>query len=308
MATETTSMPDLDPAARLSIIIVNYNAGDLLSDSVGAVLDCRLPIQVLVSDNGSSDGSTEALEARFRGDHRLTVIRNGANLGFAAGNNRVLDLATAPYLLFLNPDCIATPAAIERMLGFMDATPRAGMAGCIIRDPDGSEQVASRRAIPDPWIGMVRFLHLDRLWPRLASAHRLDLRDDPLPTEPARVQAISGSFMLVRRQALAEVGPLDEGYFLHCEDLDWFVRFDQAGWGIYLVPDVSVVHHKGACSTSSPTRVQWHKHRGMQRFFDKFQRRRHPLPFALLVTLGIWAHFGIAVSLEALRRLAGGAR
>jgi hypothetical protein len=297
----------------LSVIIVNFNAGELLAECVGAVLSSSVRTQVLVSDNGSTDGSLGLLRARFGTDPRLRITENGENLGFAAGNNRMLHSAKAPYLLFLNPDCIVGPETLSRMLAFMDSVPDAGMAGCIIRNPDGSEQVASRRVIPDPWIGLVRVLHLDRIWPRLTEGRRLNLTDQPLPDRPARVQAISGSFMLVRRAALDEVGPMDEGYFLHCEDLDWFVRFDRAGWGIYLVPDVEVVHHKGACSTSRPLRVEWHKHRGMARFFGKFQRADYSLPFALLVHLGIWAHFGLLVLGNGARRIGswagrGGAR
>lgn len=294
--------PDVGPAA-LTVIIVNFNAGDLLAECVGAVLRSPVRTQVLVSDNGSTDGSIQVVRARFGADPRLTLVENGENLGFAAGNNRVLGRAEAPYLLFLNPDCIVGPETLSRMLGFMERTPDAGMAGCIIRDPDGSEQVASRRVIPDPWIGLVRVLHLDRLWPRLTRGHRLNLTDQPLPDRPVPVEAISGSFMLVRRSALDQVGPLDEGYFLHCEDLDWFVRFARAGWGIYLVPDVEVVHHKGACSTGRPVAVEWHKHRGMARFFRKFQSRDHSLPFRVLVWVGIWGHFGLVSLVGLLRRV-----
>jgi GT2 family glycosyltransferase len=285
------------------VIIVNFNAGDLLADCVGAVLSSPVRTQVLVSDNGSTDGSIHAVRARFGADPRLTLVENGENLGFAGGNNRVLGRAEAPYLLFLNPDCIVGPETLSRMLAFMEATPDAGMAGCVIRDPDGSEQVASRRAIPDPWIGLVRVLHLDRLWPRLTRGHRLNLTDQPLPDRPVPVEAISGSFMLVRRSALDQVGPLDEGYFLHCEDLDWFVRFARAGWGIYLVPDVEVVHHKGACSTARPVAVEWHKHRGMARFFRKFQAGDHSLAFRGLVWVGIWGHFGLVSLVSLVRRV-----
>lgn len=289
-------------APGLSVIVVNYNAGPLLTECLGAVLASGVPVQVLVSDNGSSDGSLDAVRARFGRDVRVTLVENGTNLGFAGGNNRVLGRATAPYVLFLNPDCIVGPETCKRMLAFMETTPEAGMAGCIIRNPDGSEQAASRRAIPDPSSALVRVLRLDRLWPRLAAGRRLTLTDQPLPAVPVRVDAISGCFMLVRRAALSAVGPLDEGYFLHCEDLDWFVRFRRAAWEIYLVADAEVMHHKGACSRSRPMRVEWHKHRGMTRFFRKFQFNDYPLPFSLLVVVGIWAHFLVAVAPRAWRR------
>lgn len=294
-----------DELPALGVIIVNYNAGDLLVKCVGSVLASPVAVEIFVSDNGSTDDSLMLVRERHGGDPRLTVVENGTNLGFAAGNNAALAFTHAPFLLFLNPDCIVGPATLSRLTDFMDATPEAGMAGCIIRDPDGAEQVASRRAIPDPWIGLVRFLQLERIWPGLAEGKRLNLTDQPLPDTPVPVDAISGSFMLVRRKALDEVGPLDEGYFLHCEDLDWFVRFKRAGWAIYLVPDADVVHHKGACSTGRPVAVEWHKHRGMMRFFRKFQFRDYPLPFSLLVVVGIWAHFAVYLVASGLRRLAG---
>lgn len=287
----------------LSVLIVNYNAGDLLSKAVGAVLNSPLPLEVLISDNGSLDTSLTTLETQHGSDQRLRIQRNQANLGFAAGHNQVLPWARGSYLLFLNPDCIVSRETLARLIDFMAATPQAGMAGCIIRNPDGSEQKASRRRIPDPWVGLVRFLHLNKLMPSLTVGKRLNLNDQPLPDSPLAVEAISGSLMLVRRQALVEVGPLDNGYFLHCEDLDWFMRFRRAGWQIYLVPGADARHHQGACSVNLPLAVEWHKHKGMARFYRKFQFNDFPLPFSLLVLLGIWIHFGVFLLAQGWHRL-----
>ncbi|MFB1488839.1 MULTISPECIES: glycosyltransferase family 2 protein [unclassified Thiocapsa] len=291
----------------VGVIVVNYNAGDLLTECVGAVLGSEMPVEVVVSDNGSDDGSLEQLRALFGTDPRLRILENQANLGFAAANNRALPLARAARLLFLNPDCLVGPDTLGRMLAVMDSRPDVGMAGCIVRNPDGSEQVASRRAIPDPWIALKRILRLDRLLPN-RGGRRLNLHHEPLPAEPIEVEAISGSFMLVSRPALDAVGPLDEGYFLHCEDLDWFVRFRQAGWTIALVPDVSVIHHKGACSRRSPLLVERHKHRGMERFYRKFQAREYPMLFNGLVIFGIRAHFWSRVLVDTLSRMFGRSR
>lgn len=288
----------------VSVIVVNYNAGDLLSACVGAVLGSDMSVEVVVSDNGSDDGSLEHLRAMFNADPRLRILENRANLGFAAANNHALPLVRADRLLFLNPDCLVGPDTLARMLAFMDSRPDVGMAGCIVRNPDGSEQVASRRAIPDPWIALKRILRLDRLLPN-RGGRRLNLHNEPLPAEPVEVEAISGSFMLVSRPALVAVGPLDEGYFLHCEDLDWFVRFRQAGWTIALVPDVSVIHHKGACSRRSPLLVERHKHRGMERFYRKFQARGYPTLFNGLVIFGIRAHYWSRVLVDTLSRMLG---
>jgi GT2 family glycosyltransferase len=191
------------------------------------------------------------------------------------------------------------------MIQFMDATPSAGMSGCVIRNPDGSEQRASRRRLPDPWNAAIELLRLGSLWPRLTTDRRLDLTGQPLPTEPTEVEAVSGSLMLVRRAALDSVGPLDDGYFLHCEDLDWFVRFRQQGWRIYFLPDAEAVHHQGSCSRSAPTRVEWHKHRGMTRFYCKFQANAHAWPLNAFVILGIWVHFAAVALFQNAKRLTG---
>ena len=282
----------------LSVLIVNFNAGTLLTACVDALLATPLALEVIVSDNGSTDSSLADLEARHGRDPRLRIQRNQANLGFAGGHNRGPPPAPAPYPLVLNPDCLVAPGTLPRMLGLLE------LFRSIIRDPDGGEQRASRRRLPDPWVGLVRFLHLERLWPELVATKRLNLHDEPLPSQPQAVEAISGSLMLVRRQALDSVGPLDEGYFLHCEDLDWFVRFRQAGWPIYLIPDAEARHHQGACSADRPLRVEWHKHRGMARFFRKFQYQKYPLPFSWLVLAGILAHFGALLMFQGARRLA----
>jgi GT2 family glycosyltransferase len=292
-------------ARKVGVCIVNFNAGAFLLESVDAVLGSGVPAEVIVSDNASSDDSLSRLREQYADDSRLTIIENASNLGFARGNNVALQYTKAPYLLILNPDCIPAQGTLSKMVAFMEGRPDVGMTGCVVRDPDGAEQVASRRVIPDPWIGLARLLHLERLWPDALGDRRLDRTHDPLPNEPVRVEAISGAFMLVRRQALEDVGLMDEGYFLHCEDLDWFVRFRRAGWDIYLIPDAEAVHHKGFCSVGRPIFVLWHKHSGMARFFRKFQYRDYPLPLSFLVIVGIWLHFGLVAPAAWLRRQLG---
>jgi hypothetical protein len=97
--------------------------------------------------------------------------------------------------------------------------------------------------------------------------------------------------MLVKREAMEDVGPWDEGYFLHCEDLDWCMRFRRKDWGILFVPDARIIHHQGACSRSRPLFVEWHKHKGMMRFYRKFFRDRYPKPLWALVAFGVWLRF-----------------
>ena len=289
-------MVSVKPAAlaagsKVSAVIVNYNGGDFVKEAVLSVLNSTAIAEVILVDNGSSDGSLANIVTLSDRDRRVRCLANGANLGFAAANNRALPMASADaeYLLFLNPDCRVDNNTISRMVKVMAANPKAGMAGCLVTNTDGSEQRGCRRRMPTPASALVRVLQLDRWFPRRFAG--FDLTGTPLPSQPAAVEAISGAFMFVRKSALDAVGPLDEGYFLHCEDLDWCMRFRQAGWKILFVPDVRVTHVQGVSSRATPVRVEFHKHRGMARFYSKFYRGKYPLPMLWLVNAGIWLRF-----------------
>jgi GT2 family glycosyltransferase len=139
--------------------------------------------------------------------------------------------------------------------------------------------------------GLSRFA--DR-WPKLF--FDFHLHTQPLPTHPIEVEAISGACMLIRRAAMRDVGRWDEGYFMHCEDLDLSMTLRHKGWKIMFVPDARIVHHKGGCSDSRPIFVEWHKHRGMMRFYRKFFQHQYPGPLMWLVALGIWLRFGLVAA------------
>lgn len=292
----------------LDVVVVNYNAGDVLSVSMSAVLADSSNISgIYVIDNKSTDGSLDAISELSRDNSILSCIRNTRNMGFAAACNLGLKYSTSPYVLFLNPDCVVTPMAIERLLVTLESNPEAALAGPLVLNSDGTEQAGGRRVIPTPWRSLVRAFGLSRLgvrYPRLFwdfNQHR-----DPLPDFPIEVEAISGACMLARRDAIDQVGPMDEGYFMHCEDLDWCMRFRQSGWKILFVPDARVVHDKGMCSRSRPVFVEWHKHRGMIRFYRKFFRHQYPGALMGLVVLGVWLRFGMIAGRLGLKRLGKG--
>ncbi|HKX52379.1 MAG TPA: glycosyltransferase family 2 protein, partial [Nitrosospira sp.] len=201
--------------------------------------------------------------------------------------------ASEPHVLFLNPDCILSKNSLPRLLHVLEMNPKAGMAGGLLINQDGTEQAGGRRAVPTPWRSLVRAFGLyrfERYWPRLF--FDFHLHKQSLPPGPLEVEAISGALMLVRQEAIQDIGPWDEGYFLHCEDLDWCMRFRNKGWKILFVPDAPVVHYKGTCSRSRPIFVEWHKHRGMMRFYRKFFRHEYPGALMWLVAAGIWLRFG----------------
>lgn len=285
----------------ITAIIVNYNSGPQLTACVASLLASREPVKVVVSDNGSSDDSLARLEAFFGEDERLTVIRNGANLGFSVGCNIGLVHVAGDYVLFINPDCVVPPDAIGRMREIMDAQSDVGMAGCMIRNVDGSEQVGCRRYVPTPWRSLMRVLRFDRLFPDQPRFQTFNMKGTPLPDHPVPVEAISGAFMFVRHSALEQVGPLDENYFLHCEDLDWCMRFARRGYEILFVPDVEIMHLKGG-SRASPLFVEWHKHKGMMRFYRKFFRDRYPWAMMLLVVAAVYVRFTLLAPFLLMRR------
>jgi len=286
----------------VSVVVVNFNSRELVSRAARAALSSTVSLEVIVVDNCSTDNSLRRLRLEHGADTRVRVIRNRRNLGFARACNEGIRVASGKYLLFLNPDCIIESDTIARMVSRLEQYPQAGMAGCTVRNPDGSEQAGSRRVVPTPWRSAVRVFHLDRLFPHHPRFNSFDRVHSPLPSQPVFVEAISGAFMLVRREALREVGPFDKRYFLHCEDLDWCMRFRRSGWQILFVPDVDVLHYKGACSADRPVTVLWHKHRGMMRFYRKFFRHQYPLPLMTLVAATVWARFLVLAGQELISR------
>jgi GT2 family glycosyltransferase len=294
----------------VSAVTVAFDSGDALADCVRSVLAAPVALELAVVDNGSRDGSLDRLRARVPADPRWRILENGRNLGFAAANNRALREARGEFVLLVNPDCVVPAAVLPRVLSVLRAHPEAGLAGCLVLGTDGREQPGCRRAVPTPGRALVRALGLQRFVRRAGGDAGWDfvLTGRPLPPGPVDVDAISGAFMLARRAALDQVGLLDEGYFLHCEDLDWCVRFRQAGWRVLFVPDVSVVHAKGGSSKGRPVRVLFHMHRGMIRFYRKFFRRSYPAPLLWLVVLGVAARFSALATWTLVRRGLGHGR
>jgi len=286
--------------ATISVIIVNFNSGDLLVECVNAVLASTVPVAIYIVDNASTDNSLQQLKRIC--DARLIIVKHTSNLGFARAANSVLPQTVGDYLLFLNPDCFIKTDTLARFYAVMEQYPHVGMAGCLVQDPDGTEQAGCRRSIPSPWRSMVRVLHLDKLFPHHPRFQSFVLSQQPLPLQPIELEGISGACMFVRRTALEDVGQMDETYFLHCEDLDWFMRFRAKQWVILFIPDIEVIHLKGACSKSQPLRVLWYKHRGMIRFYRKFFRHQYPLPIMGIVILAVWVRFTLLAIMTLIYR------
>lgn len=282
---------------RCDAIIVNYNARGFLADAVETLLRSQSVEHVYVIDNASTDCSLTLLPQRR--DDRLTIIRNAVNLGFAAACNLGFARTTCENILLLNPDCHVVNGAIDLLITALRSSDRVGMAGPLLLNPDGSEQAGGRRRFPTPRLILLQAAKRAGLrWLLPLQPPNVVLHQDPLPVRATDVEAISGACMMVRREAMVDIGPLDEGYFLHVEDLDWCMRAHRAGWRVLFVPDAKVVHHKGVSGRDHPFAVEYYKHRGMIRFYRRWLGERHGRWSLALVTLGIWIRFGAIATLR----------
>lgn len=269
-------------APTLSVIVVAADSGASLRDCVRAVLEWSLPVELLLIDNGSSDGVPQALDRASSDDPRLRLIYNYANLGFGPAVNRAAAQANSDRLLILNPDCVLKQAGVQRLLDILAGEPHAGILGAVMCGPDGTPDRASLRR--DPLLRRA----LNTLCGRKKDGIYVA---GPLPDHVVQAEAVSGAVMLLRRAVFERVNGFDEAYFLHCEDLDLCRRVRDAGYQVLLAGDVRVLHGKGGSSAHRPIFVSRHKHRGMWRWFGKFDpAARNPL-LAGLVWCGIWAHF-----------------
>jgi GT2 family glycosyltransferase len=286
---------------RCDVVIVNFNTGAFLAAAVGSVLRSASVAHVYIVDNASTDGSLDLLP---RGcDGRLSVIHNTANIGFAAACNLGLLRAASENILLLNPDCCVMEDAVDRLLTALRSADRVGMAGPFLLNTDGSEQAGGRRKLPKPSLVLAWATGAARLG-RLLRFQFSDflLHRDPLPDHPVEVEAISGACMMVSREAITDIGPLDEGYFLHFEDLDWCMRAGGRGWKIVFVPEAKVIHHKGVSSQAHRLTVEYYKHVGMVRFYRKLLGQARPRWFLALLAAGVWTRFGGIAALHLLSR------
>jgi GT2 family glycosyltransferase len=286
----------------VSVVVVTFESEDDIGECVRSVLASAVPLEIIVVDNASSDRTVDCL-AGIMADHpACRVIRNTENRGFAKGVNQGILASRADYILVLNPDCSLASDAIELTLGAFQGMPAVAMAGCMLLNTDGTEQAGARRYLPTPWRALVRVLQLHRFSSVHPGLKGFLMDHEPIPAHPAEVEATSGAFMLVRREAIEQVGPLDEGYFMHCEDLDWCFRFRQAGWKILFVPQARAIHKKACSSRARPIRVELYKHRGMIRFYRKFFRDRYPLLLMWGVAAAVWTRFALKATLMLLQK------
>lgn len=227
----------------LSVVILNFNTIALTRTCLQSLKDSLLgkyAVEIIICDNGSTDGSGEMVRKEFPD---VLFIQNNANVGFAAGNNPGIRKAKGRYVLLLNSDTEVPKNTLRTMTAFMDDHPKAGAATCKLMLADGSMDPACHRGFPTPWNALAYFTGLEKLFSRMkimSGYHQL-YKDLSVAHE---VDSISGAFFLVRQEVIRKVGLLDEAYFMYAEDIDWAYRIKEAGWQIWFNPKVTVLHKK----------------------------------------------------------------
>ena len=284
-----------------SIIIVAADSGVTLRECMARALASNAPVELILVDNGSRDGVPQALARAYERDGHVRIVYNHANLGFGPAVNVGARQAGGEALLVLNPDCMLEPETLSRMLDVQRVHPDAGVIGAVVCDAEGTPDPASRRR--DPLLQRSLNEMTGRVKRDASRYEGVDI-SGPMPEAVIETENVSGALMLLPRAAFERLGGFDEGYFLHCEDLDLCRRARDAGYKVLLAGNVRVRHAKGGSSAHRPVFVSYHKHRGMWRWFRKFDPdARRPLT-RVLVACGIAAHFLATAPLLALRRVA----
>lgn len=240
---------------KLSIIILNFNTKDFLLQCLESIYENyteevkKGDYEVVVVDNASIDESFAFVKSQISKPKLQTIkfIENKKNLGFAAGNNRVLKKINSEYVLLLNPDTKVDGQAIAETLRFMEKNKGAVVATAKVVLPDGSLYYACHRGFPTPWNAFCYFSGLGGLFPKAALFNGYTLSNLNLD-EIHEIDACSGSFMMIRSDLGKKLNWLDEDYFWYGEDLDFCYRVKQAGYKVYFVPKGKTVHYWGAAS------------------------------------------------------------
>lgn len=247
----------------IAAVVVTHRSIESIADCLQRLRGADGVAEIRVVDNGSDDGTLQEIQRQALADPRLRFVANPDNPGFSAACNQGAAASSAPWLAFVNPDCLVEAETLARLRARARTQGRDMLLGADLRGADGARDPAARRRDPD-------FAAM----PGNAAA-----RDLALPLDPAEqlqpVPAVSGALMFLPRALFDRVGGFDAGYRLHMEDLDLCRRVRDAGAGVAVANDVPAVHLRGVSSRSRPLFVAWHKHHGMWRYFRKFDAQGH---------------------------------
>ncbi|RMH87750.1 glycosyltransferase family 2 protein [Lysobacter pythonis] len=273
-------------ARAIVAVVVGYQSASTIDACLARLRAADGVAEIRVIDNGSSDGTMEIVQRHALADSRVRFIANPDNPGFAVACNQGAADSRAPWLAFVNPDLMVEADTLARLRAASAALGDA-LLGAELRGEDGACDPAARRRDPD-FAAMLRS----------SAARDLSVpRDVSKPVQ--EVDAVSGALMLLPRALFERIGGFDQDYRLHAEDLDLCRRARMAGGRVAIANDVEVLHVRGVSSRGNPGFVEWHKHRGLWRYFHKFDAGRHGLLMQTAVWAMIWGRFPLVL----LRRL-----
>jgi N-acetylglucosaminyl-diphospho-decaprenol L-rhamnosyltransferase len=263
----------------LSVIVVNWNTRPLLDACLQSVEAARqdLALQLLVVDNGSTDGSPDFVREHYPA---VELIANAGNRGYAAANNQAIERARGRYLFLLNSDAEVEATALGALLAYADDHARAGVLGPKLLNPDGSLQPSGGR-FPTPASTLASLFGFDRLTGRPRYGTRRDY------DRPAEVDEVSGAAMLIRRAVIDQVGGLDDGFAWGYEDVDFCLRAQRAGWQVHYVPAARVIHQWGGSQRLAPAPTILKAIAGRRRYFRKHYGA---LPASIVMVATVVSH------------------
>ncbi len=290
----------------LSIIIVNYCTYGLTKQAIKSVInkDHSFSYEIYVVDNASNDGSLEKLQkdfANYVDEGLIKFIVNNQNRGFAHANNLALKQNTARYVLLLNSDTVILNNCLNKCIKYMEGDSSIGALGCKVILPDGSLDKACRRSFPTFSVSFYRMAWLSHLFSKSKRFGRYNLTymDE---NETYEVDSLVGAFMVVRSDAIRQVGLLDEKFFMYGEDIDWCYRIKSRGWKIMYYGDAEILHYKGGSNKSlEKARLINEFYRSMYLFYNKHYRDNYPFIITLITYMGIWGFCGLKLILNRLK-------
>ncbi|MEL1266132.1 glycosyltransferase family 2 protein [Pseudoxanthomonas putridarboris] len=275
----------------IAVVVVSHESASSIDDCLMRLRVANDVDEIRVVDNASRDGTLELVQRHALQDARVKFIANPDNPGFAVGCNQGARDTASPWLAFVNPDLMVEADTLSRLRAHAVALPGESLLGVDLVDEDGARDAAARRRDPD-FAAMLSA-------PAAASRLGVPVRDE-LAVQP--VDVVSGALMLMRRTLFDRLEGFDEGYRLHAEDMDLCRRARAAGATVAVANDIRVLHLRGVSSRARPVFVEWHKHRGLWRYFGKFEAAQRGVSTRVGVFGAVWLHFAAVLVRTVLRR------
>jgi GT2 family glycosyltransferase len=292
-------MPATTTPVDISVVVVAWNAKKYVELCLQSLADAppRRSSEVFVVDNASVDGTSEMIEARFPW---VKLIKSAENLGFSRGNNVAIRQTMGRYVALVNPDVILFPGCLDALADFLEENPKVGNVGPRVFNPDMTQQSTCRR-FPTLWNNFCSASRLESIFSGsrfFAGEHMFYFPHD----RTLSVDVIVGCFSMIRREALDDVGLLDEGLFMYGDDVDWCRRARNAGWDIVFYPGAQAIHDRGKTTAPFPVHFAVAQQRSILHYWKKHYSPLKVLGIRSIMGLHHLLRYMVAVVSPRLRK------